>query len=85
MISRPMSSRIHDRERPREMVLIHLEHCDCAACMPHAPGDRRSMSLSIAARWGLAGCLTGNAIAFALDPHGAWRAIAAAASHLLGR
>ncbi|MGI4732917.1 MAG: hypothetical protein ACRYFW_14385 [Janthinobacterium lividum] len=65
--------------------VFHLEHCDCPVCAPPVPGDRRLSSTTEGALWGLAGIVTGNVIAFAIDPHGAWAALAGAAAQLVGR
>lgn len=61
-----------------EPTIVHMLGCDCSLCEP-----TRLTAAPIAA-WALAGAATGSAIAFAIDPHGAWHALAGAAAHLVG-
>lgn len=65
----------------------HLAECECADCTcPHptptpiaADADPSFVPLCM-----LAGVLVGNAIAFVVEPHGAWAALSSAIGALMG-
>ena len=67
---------------PQVIRLPQRDYTEWAA--PARPAPHRASAGELA-RWGIAGIVTGNLIGFAVDPHGAWSAIAGAAAQLLGR
>lgn len=54
---------------------IHLIDCDCPACEPYAPSVRPALTAVQMGKLAVAGAVVGNAIAFAIDPAGAARAL----------
>ncbi|TPG14388.1 hypothetical protein [Sphingomonas oligophenolica] len=62
---RPMVATIHDRR------------CDCPRCAPPGPSVPDRLTANDIGKLMIAGVLAGNAIAFAIDPHGSAQALLA--------
>ncbi|WP_174286662.1 hypothetical protein [Sphingomonas bacterium] len=64
--------RVYEFQRP-EPLRVEIHDIDCPCCAP--PDDRQLTfaDLGRLAWWGMA---AGTAIAIAIDPHGAWQALA---------
>lgn len=81
-MSKPQIERLYAPNLHRPYATeFHLDGCTCDACT--SPIDTIPSKLPIA-KLAIAGALVGNAVAFAINPAGAWTALSAAVAHLLG-
>lgn len=64
---------------PRRADIIHQSDCRCPECAAFEPASRpieRALTFVDFGWLALAGAAVGSAIAFSIDPHGAWHALA---------
>ncbi|MDQ2762106.1 MAG: hypothetical protein M3Y22_00980 [Pseudomonadota bacterium] len=55
---------------------VHRPECRCETCEPYRPDLPEPLAEPRIGELMILGILAGNAIAFAIDPHGAWAALA---------
>lgn len=54
---------------------VHRRDCGCETCEPYRPDPARPLSPAWIGVWMIAGIVTGNTIAFAVDPQGSAQAL----------